>query len=92
MKGSEFYMEADSLVVAIGSSPNPIIQQTTPGLAVNKWNCITADAAGKTSLEGVYAGGDVVRGGATVLLAMKDGKAAAQAMHQYLLNKTKIAR
>ncbi len=92
MKGSEFYMEADSLVVAIGSSPNPIIQQTTPGLAVNKWNCITADAAGKTSLEGVYAGGDVVRGGATVLLAMKDGKAAAQAMHQYLLSKTKIAR
>ncbi|MFA6434840.1 MAG: NADPH-dependent glutamate synthase [Elusimicrobiales bacterium] len=89
VKGSEFRMEADSLVVAIGSSPNPIIQQTTPGLAVKKGNCLAVDPGGKTSMEGVYAGGDVVRGGATVLLAMKDGKAAAGAIHRYLLEKVK---
>ncbi|HCC48159.1 MAG TPA: glutamate synthase (NADPH), homotetrameric, partial [Elusimicrobia bacterium] len=78
--GSEFYIEADSLVVAIGQSPNPVIQQTTPGLSANKWGGIIVDeATAKTSLDGIYAGGDVVRGGATVLLAMKDGKAAARA-------------
>jgi glutamate synthase (NADPH/NADH) small chain len=85
-KGSEFYIEADSFVVAIGQSPNPVIQQTTTGLSVNKWNCIVVDeATGKTALGGVYAGGDVVRGGATVLLAMKDGKAAAKAIHEELV-------
>ena len=84
-KGSEFYVEADSLVVAIGSSPNPVIQKTTPGLAANKWGGIIVDeATAKTSLDGIYAGGDVVRGGATVLLAMKDGKAAARAIHEKL--------
>jgi len=89
-KGSEFYLEADSLVVAIGQSPNPVIQQTTPGLSVNKWGGIIADeTTAKTSLDGIYAGGDVVRGGATVLLAMKDGKAAARAIHQKLSAGTK---
>ena len=84
-KGSEFYIEADSLVVAVGQSPNPVIQQTTQGLTVNKWGCIAVDeSTGKTALDGVYAGGDVVRGGATVLLAMKDGKAAAMAIHEKL--------
>lgn len=87
-KGSEFYIEADSLVVAVGQSPNPVIQQTTSGLSVNKWGCIAVDETTcKTELDGVYAGGDVVRGGATVLLAMKDGKAAAQAIHARLLAK-----
>ncbi len=87
-EGSEFYIEASSLVVAIGQSPNPVIQQTTAGLSVNKWGCIIADeATGKTSLDGVYAGGDVVRGGATVLLAMKDGKNAARAIHKALTGK-----
>jgi glutamate synthase (NADPH/NADH) small chain len=87
-KGSEFYLEADSLVVAIGASPNPVIQQTTPGLAANKWGGIVVDeATAKTSLDGIYAGGDVVRGGATVLLAMKDGKGAAQAIHAKLTGK-----
>jgi len=82
---TEFYLEADSLVVAIGQGPNPVIQQTTPGLATNKWGGIIVDeATAKTSLDGVYAGGDVVRGGATVLLAMKDGKAAAKAIHEKL--------
>ncbi len=84
-QGSEFYVEADSLVVAIGSSPNPVIQKTTPGLAANKWGGIIVDeSTAKTSLDGIYAGGDVVRGGATVLLAMKDGKAAASAIHEKL--------
>jgi len=84
-KGSEFWLEADSVVVAIGQSPNPVIQQTTPGLAANKWGGIVIDeATAATSLDGVYAGGDVVRGGATVLLAMKDGKAAAKAIHEKL--------
>jgi glutamate synthase (NADPH/NADH) small chain len=84
-KGSEFYIEADSLVVAIGQSPNPVIQQTTPGLEANKWGCIVAEeTTGKTALDAIYAGGDVVRGGATVLLAMKDGKAAARAIHERL--------
>ena len=87
-KGSEFYIESDSLVVAVGQSPNPVIQQTTAGLATNKWGCIiTEEATGKTSLDGIYAGGDVVRGGATVLLAMKDGKAAAKAIHEKLSGK-----
>jgi glutamate synthase (NADPH/NADH) small chain len=85
MKGSEFWLEADSVVVAIGQSPNPVIQQTTPGLDTNKWGGIVIDeATAATSLDGVYAGGDVVRGGATVLLAMKDGKAAAKAIHEKL--------
>jgi len=82
---TEFYLEADSLVVAIGQGPNPVIQQTTPGLVVCKSGCITVDAAtAGTSLAGIYAGGDVVRGGATALLAMKDGKAAAKAIHEKL--------
>jgi glutamate synthase (NADPH/NADH) small chain len=83
--GSEFWLEADSLVVAIGQGPNPVIQQSTPGLATNKWGgIIVEEGLGKTSLDGVYAGGDVVRGGATALLAMKDGKAAARAIHEAL--------
>ena len=84
-KGSEFYIEADSLVVAIGASPNPVIQQTTPGLNANKWGgIIVEEATAKTSLDGIYAGGDVGRGGATVLLAMKDGKNAAREIHRKL--------
>lgn len=84
-QGSEFWLEADSLVVAIGSSPNPVIQQNTPGLSANKWGGIIIDeATARTSLDGIYAGGDVVRGGATVLLAMKDGKAAAKAIDEKL--------
>jgi len=89
-KGTEFYIEADSLVVAIGQSPNPVIQQTTAGLNVSKTGAIIIDEATRaTSLAGVYAGGDVVRGGATALLAMKDGKAAARAIHEKLLQKGK---
>ncbi|MFA6093711.1 MAG: NADPH-dependent glutamate synthase [Elusimicrobiota bacterium] len=82
--GSEFVVEAESLITAIGQSPNPIIQQTTPGLTVQKRGTLQACEDGRTSVGRIYAGGDVVRGGATVLLAMKDGKTAAAAMDRLL--------
>ncbi|MEM3356409.1 MAG: NADPH-dependent glutamate synthase, partial [Candidatus Bathyarchaeia archaeon] len=87
VKGSEFVMDVDTVIVAIGRTPNPIIQRTTEGLAVTKWGTILVDENGKTSLEGVYAGGDIVTGEATVISAMGAGKKAAKAIHQYLMNK-----
>jgi len=87
VKGSEFTMDTDTVIVAIGRTPNPIIQRTTEGLVVTKWGTIVADENGKTSLEGVYAGGDIVTGEATVISAMGAGKKAAKAMHEYLMNK-----
>jgi glutamate synthase (NADPH/NADH) small chain len=87
VKGSEFTMDVDTVIVAIGRTPNPIIQRTTEGLAVTKWGTIVADEDGKTSLEGVYAGGDIVTGEATVISAMGAGKRAARAIHEYLMNK-----
>jgi glutamate synthase (NADPH/NADH) small chain len=87
IKGSEFTMDTDTVIVAIGRTPNPIIQRTTEGLAVTKWGTIVADENGKTSLEGVYAGGDIVTGEATVISAMGAGKKAAKAMHEYVMNK-----
>jgi glutamate synthase (NADPH/NADH) small chain len=87
VKGSEFIMDTDTVVVAIGRTPNPIIQRTTEGLQVTKWGTIVADENGKTSLEGVYAGGDIVTGEATVISAMGAGKKAARAMHEYLMKK-----
>jgi len=88
VKGSEFIMEVDTVIVAIGRTPNPIIQRTTKGLEVTKWGTIVVDeATGKTSLEGVYAGGDIVTGEATVISAMGAGKKAAKAIHEYLTNK-----
>jgi len=83
-KGSEFIMNVDTVIVAIGRTPNPIIQSTTEGLAVTKWRTIVADENGKTSIEGVYAGGDIVTGEATVISAMGAGKKAAKAIHEYL--------
>ncbi|HJW66017.1 MAG TPA: FAD-dependent oxidoreductase, partial [Candidatus Bathyarchaeia archaeon] len=86
--GSEFTMETDTVIVAIGQTPNPIIQRTTEGLTVNpRHGTICVDEVGKTSLEGVYAGGDVATGAATVISAMGAGKRAAKAMHEYLMNK-----
>jgi len=83
--GSEFITEVDLVVVAIGQSPNPLIAQTTPGLAVGKWGTIDVDwATMATSIPGVYAGGDIVRGGATVILAMGDARTAAAAMDKRL--------
>ena len=87
VKGSEFIMDTDTVIVAIGRTPNPIIQSTTEGLQVTKWGTIVADENGKTSIEGVYAGGDIVTGEATVISAMGAGKKAAQAIHEYLMKK-----
>jgi len=88
IKGSEFTMEVDTVIIAIGQTPNPIIQRTTEGLVADpRRGTITVDENGKTSLEGVYAGGDVATGAATVISAMGMGKQAANAMHEYLMSK-----
>ena len=84
---SEFTMELDTVIMSLGTSPNPLISSTTEGLEVNKWKCIIADENGLTSKEGVYAGGDAVTGAATVILAMGAGKAAAKGIDEYLSNK-----
>lgn len=85
--GSEFTIDVDCVIMSLGTSPNPLISSTTKGLETNKWKCIIADEAnGKTTKEGVYAGGDAVTGAATVILAMGAGKAAAQGIHEYLSN------
>ncbi|MCD8326788.1 MAG: FAD-dependent oxidoreductase, partial [Lachnospiraceae bacterium] len=84
-KGSEFEIELDTVIMALGTSPNPLISSTTQGLETNKWKCIIADEAnGRTTKEGVYAGGDAVTGAATVILAMGAGKAAAKGIDEYL--------
>ncbi len=86
--GSEFTMDVDTVIIAIGQTPNPIIQSTTGGLVSDpKRGTITVNEVGKTSLDGVYAGGDVATGAATVISAMGAGKRAARAMHEYLSNK-----
>ena len=88
MKGSEFVIDIDTAVIAIGAGANPLVQSTTPGLKTNKWNYIVADEeTGQTSREGVFAGGDIVTGAATVILAMGAGRKAAKAIHQYLMTK-----
>jgi glutamate synthase (NADPH/NADH) small chain len=87
IEGSEFIMDVDTVVVAIGRTPNPIIQRTTEGLQVTKYGTIVTDENGKTSIEGVYAGGDIVTGEATVISAMGAGKRAAKAIHEYLMSK-----
>lgn len=86
--GSEFVIEADTVIMSLGTSPNPLISSTTKGLEVNKWKCIVADEEfGKTTKEGVYAGGDAVTGAATVILAMGAGRAGAKGIDEYLKNK-----
>ncbi|RJS81705.1 NADPH-dependent glutamate synthase [Candidatus Bathyarchaeota archaeon] len=87
IEGSEFVMDVDTVIVAIGRTPNPIIQRTTEGLEVTRWGTIVTDENGKTSLEGVYAGGDIVTGEATVISAMGAGKKAARAIHEYLMGR-----
>ncbi len=84
IEGSEFTMSVDTVIIAIGRTPNPIIQQTTKGLKVTKWGTIVTDEVGQTSIERVFAGGDIVTGEATVISAMGAGKKAAAAIHQYL--------
>ena len=88
VEGSEFTMDLDTVIMSLGTSPNPLISSTTEGLEVNKWKCIVAEEEnGKTTKEGVYAGGDAVTGAATVILAMGAGKAGAKGIHEYLSNK-----
>ena len=88
VKGSEFVMDVDMVIVAIGTNANPVIPATTPGLETNRWGHIVADEeTGRTSREGVYAGGDIVTGSATVILAMGAAKKAARAIDQYLKQK-----
>ncbi len=86
--GSVFDIDVDTVIMSLGTSPNPLISSTTYGLDVNKRKCIIADEeTGKTTKDGVYAGGDAVTGAATVILAMGAGKAAAKGIHEYLSNK-----
>ena len=86
--GSEFVMDVDTVIMSLGTSPNPLISSTTEGLEVNKWKCIVAaEENGQTSKEGVYAGGDAVTGAAPVILAMGAGKAGAKGIDEYLRNK-----
>ncbi len=88
VKGSEFVMDVDTVIVAIGRTPNPIIQSVTKGLHTTKYGTIVADPeTGKTSLESVYTGGDIMTGEATVISAMGSGRRAAKAIHEYLLKK-----
>ncbi|HOV69694.1 MAG TPA: FAD-dependent oxidoreductase, partial [Clostridia bacterium] len=88
IKGSEYVIECDIVIIAIGTTPNPLITSTTKGIATNKHGCIITDnKTMATTLEGVYAGGDAVTGAATVILAMGAGKKAAAAMDEYLRKK-----
>lgn len=86
-EGSEYIMDVDTVIMSLGTSPNPLISSTTKGLETNKWKCIIADEDGLTTKEGVYAGGDAVTGAATVILAMGAGKKAAEAIDEYLNEK-----
>ena len=85
--GSEFVLDVDCVIMAIGTSPNPLIKSTTKGLETQKWGGIIVDENGKTTREGVFAGGDAVTGAATVILAMGEGKIAAKAIDEYIQSK-----
>ena len=85
--GSEFVIETDSVIMALGTSPNPLISRTTEGLEINRRGCIVADEVGQTSRKGVFAGGDAVTGAATVILAMGAGRKAAAAIDTYIKSK-----
>ena len=87
VQGSEFDMEMDCVIMALGTNPNPLIKNTTKGLEVNSHGGIVVNEDALTSREGVYAGGDAVTGAATVILAMGAGKQAAAAIHEYLSKK-----
>ena len=90
IEGSEFIIEADTVIPALGNKPNPLIGQTTPDLKMTKWGTIVVDEnTMATSKEGVFAGGDIVSGAATVILAMGQGKIAARSINEYLMNKNK---
>ena len=83
---SEFDIKADTVIVAIGNHPNPLIANTTQDLPVNRWGNIIADESGKTGKKGVFAGGDIVTGSATVIQAMGAGRIAAKSIHEYIMS------
>ena len=85
-EGSDFELECDVVIMALGTSPNPLLKQTTEGLETNRRGCIVADEAGATTRNGVFAGGDAVTGAATVILAMGAGRRAARAIDEYIRN------
>ena len=87
IKDSEHIIDVETVVIAIGQSPNPLIRSTTKGLDTHSWGGIITDDNGATSREGVYAGGDAVTGAATVILAMGAGKTAAKAIDEYIKSK-----
>lgn len=87
IKGSNFVIDIDCMIMAIGTSPNPLIRSTTEGLDTNRKGCLVADENGVTTREGVFAGGDAVTGAATVIMAMGAGKTAAKAIDEYIQNK-----
>lgn len=88
VEGSDYTIQVDTVIMSLGTSPNPLISSTTEGLDTNKWKCIVAEAEnGQTSKPGVFAGGDAVTGAATVILAMEAGRAGARGIHEYLSNK-----
>ncbi len=87
IEGSEFVIDVDTVIMSLGTSPNPLISSTTKGLDINKYKCIEAEENGQTTKEGVFAGGDAVTGAATVILAMGAGKEAAKGIDEYLSNK-----
>ena len=87
VEGSNFVLEVDAMIDALGTSPNPLLRMTTPGLEADKHGCLIADEKGKTTHEGVFAGGDAVTGAATVILAMGASKTAATAIDEYIKNK-----
>ena len=85
IEGSEFELECDVCIVAVGSGANPLLTSETPDMALNKWGNVVADSrTGKTTKKGVWAGGDIVTGAATVILAMGAGRDAANSIHDYL--------
>lgn len=87
IEGSEFSIEVDAVIMALGTTPNPLIHSTTEGLEVTQRGCLIIDPTGRTTHEGVFAGGDVVTGSATVILAMGAGKTAAKSIDEYIMNK-----
>ena len=87
MEGSEFKMEADAVIMALGTSPNPMSTKGTEGLEKTRKGCVAADENGQTSLPGVFAGGDAATGAATVILAMGAGKHAAKSLDAYIKSK-----
>jgi glutamate synthase (NADPH/NADH) small chain len=93
IESSNFIMAFDAAVIAIGNSPNPLIPMTTPGLEIGRrGNIVTDEASARTSRHNIWAGGDIVRGAATVISAMGDGRVAAKSMHEYLMNGAKSSK